>query len=74
MIMDSTGKREFIDINENSKVKDLKEALANKKGINTEVQIHLNGQFLEDNEKISDTDIEEDVPIIYVAQFRGGSN
>lgn len=70
--MDTSGKREFIEINPDEKVKDLKEKLSNKKGINDEIKLHINGDFLEDDKKISECDIEEDDPIIYVHQFRGG--
>ena len=72
MIMDSTGKSEFIEVNPDEKVRDVKERLANKKGINTDIRIHFNGQFLEDDQNISEYDIQEDEPVIYVAQFRGG--
>ena len=72
MIMDSTGKSEFIEVNPDEKVRDVKERLANKKGINTDIRIHFNGQFLEDDQNISEYDIQEDEPVIYVAQFRSG--
>lgn len=70
--MDTTGKREFIEVNPNDKVKVLKEILSNKKGINDEIQLHVNGDFLEDDKTIAECDIEEDSPIIFVHQFRGG--
>ena len=72
LIMDTAGKREFFEVNPNDKVKDVKENLANKKGINSDIKMHYNGQFLEDDVKISEYDIEEEDPIIYVHQFRGG--
>ena len=70
--MDTSGKREFIEINPNDKVKVLKEKLSNKKGINDIIQLHMDGDFLEDDKTISECDINEDAPIIYVHQFRGG--
>jgi hypothetical protein len=72
LIMDTAGKREFIEVNQNDKVKDFKEKLANKKGINTDIKLHFNGDFLEDDKEISEYEIQEDEPVIYVHQFRGG--
>jgi hypothetical protein len=34
--------------------------------------LHFNGDFLEDDKEISEYEIQEDEPVIYVHQFRGG--
>jgi len=72
LIMDTSGKSEYIEVNENETVKNLKEKLANKKGINTEIKLHYGGQILNDNDKISSCDIMQDDPVLYLLSFRGG--
>lgn len=73
MIIDSTNKREMIDINENDSISKLKELIKIKKGINTDdIVLHFNGEILELNQKISDYDIENNSQIIYTGKFRGG--
>ena len=72
LIMDTSGKSEYIEVNADETVKNLKEKLANKKGINTEIKLHYCGQILNDNDKISSLDIMEDDPVLYLLSFRGG--
>lgn len=72
LIMDTSGKSEYIEVNENETVKNVKDKLANKKGINSEIKLHYGGQILNDNDKISSLDIMEDDPVLYLLAFRGG--
>lgn len=72
LIIDSTNKREIIEVNENDDVSVLIDTLKKKKGINTDVVLHFDGEILEENNKISDYDIEENSAIIYIGNFRGG--
>ena len=66
MIIDSTNKREMIDINENDSISKLKELIKIKKGINTDdIVLHFNGEILEVNQKISDYDIENNSQIYW---------
>ena len=70
--MDTSGKSEYIEANENETVKNIKDKLANKKGINTEIKLHYGGQILNDNDIISSLDIMENDPVLYLLAFRGG--
>jgi hypothetical protein len=72
LIMDTSGKSEYIEVNENETVKDLKDKLANKKGINSEIKLHYGGEILNDNDIISSLDIMENDPVLYLLAFRGG--
>ena len=72
LIMDTSGKSEYIEVNENETVKTVKEKLANKRGINTEIKLHYGGQILNDDDIISSLDIMEDDPVLYLLAFRGG--
>lgn len=72
LIVDSTNKRERIEVNENDYVSDLVETLKAKKGINSDIILHFNGEVLETNQKISECEIEEESVIIYMGKFRGG--
>lgn len=72
LIIDTTGKTEYIEVNPDETVKTLKEKLATKKGINSEIKLHYGGQLLNDNDKISDCDIMENDPVLYLLGFRGG--
>ena len=72
LIMDTSGKSEYIEVNENETVKNVKDKLANKKGINSEIKLHYGGEILNDNDKISSLDIMENDPVLYLLAFRGG--
>jgi hypothetical protein len=72
LIMDTSGKSEYIEVNENETVKDLKDKLANKKGINSEIKLHYGGEILNDNDIISSLDIMENDTVLYLLAFRGG--
>ena len=70
--MDTSGKSEYFEVNADETVKNVKDKLANKKGINTEIKLHYGGQILNDNDTISSIDIMEDDPVLYLLAFRGG--
>lgn len=72
LLVDSTNKREVIEINENAYVSELVEKLRRKKGINDKIILHYGGEVLEESEKISNYDFVENSHIIYMSQFRGG--
>ena len=72
LIMDTSGKSEYIEVSADETVKSVKDKLANKKGINTEIKLHYAGQILNDNDTISSYDIMEDDPVLYLLSFRGG--
>lgn len=72
LIMDTSGKSEYFEVNADETVKNVKDKLANKKGINTEIKLHYGGQILNDNDTISSIDIMEDDPVLYLLAFRGG--
>ena len=72
LIMDTSGKSEYIEVNENETVKNVKDKLAYKKGINSEIKLHYGGQLLNDNDIISSLDIMENDPVLYLLAFRGG--
>lgn len=71
-IVDTSNKKEFININKSDYIKDIKEKIKIKKGINTDIYLHVNGIILEDNNQVNDYDIEENNCIIYTGTFRGG--
>ena len=72
IIVDSSNEREVLEINENEKIEKLREMIASKKGINTELKLHFNGELLEDENTISDYDISENDVIFYVGIFEAG--
>ena len=72
LIIDSSNKRETFEINQNSKIKELVEKIEKKKGINQKIVLHFNGDILDEEEIISNYDIEENSAIIFIGQFRGG--
>ncbi len=72
-IVDSQNVKEPIEISPNDTIKDVKEKIMNKKGINLDdIILHCNGVVLEENDKVDDYDIEEDVSIVFMGKFRGG--
>ena len=70
LIMDTSGKSEYIEVNENETVKNVKDKLAYKKGINSEIKLHYGGQLLNDNDIISSLDIMENDPVLYLLEKR----
>lgn len=73
LIVDTSNGREIFEVNANDKIKKLKEMIANKKGINTNINLHFNGEILEEENLISDYDIEENSNIIYLGNFEAGN-
>lgn len=73
LIMDSRNVRETIEIKEDDNIKSLKEKIKKKKGINKEIILHYGGEILEEDQKVSDYDIQENNVIVYNGQFRGGT-
>ena len=72
-IVDSKNNKIPIEINLNETVKDLKEKIKVKMGINDNIVIHINGQILDcDSNKLDDYDIDENDTITVVMQFRAG--
>ena len=61
LVTDSKGKQEAFEINENEYIKDVKEKIKTKLGINLDIV-----------NKISDYDIENNSVIVYMGKFRGG--
>ena len=72
LIVDSKNRRERIDVNGSGYVKEIFETLRNKMGINIDIVLHFNGEILEENQKISELDLEEESVIVYMGTFRGG--
>lgn len=72
VIVDSTNNKEIIEINENDTIKSVVEKIKSKKGINSEIILHVNGSVLEEQDKVGDYDIEENTCIVYMGNFRGG--
>lgn len=73
VIVDSQNNKEIIEINQSDSIKDVKEKIKNKKGINSDdLILHINGVILEENDRVDDYDIEENSCIIYMGKFRGG--
>lgn len=72
LVTDSKGKQEAFEINENEYIKDVKEKIKTKLGINLDIVLHCNGEILEEINKISDYDIENNSVIVYMGKFRGG--
>jgi hypothetical protein len=72
LIVDSKNRRERIDVNGSGYVKEIFETLKNKMGINIDIVLHFNGEILEENQKISELDLEEESVIVYMGTFRGG--
>lgn len=73
VIVDSRNIKEIIDIFPNETIKAVKEKIKLKKGINTDIILHANGNILEDNDLVDDYDIEENSCIIFMGNFRGGN-
>ena len=69
-IVDSRNNQEMIEINENF-VKDIAEKLRIRKKIKGRIHLHFNGNILEENEKISSYDIQDNDRIIFVGNFKG---
>lgn len=72
LIVDTSNDREIFEVNPSDKVKQLKEIIANRKGINNNISLHFNGEILEDENLISDYDVEENSNIIYLGNFEAG--
>lgn len=72
LVADSQNKREMIEINENESIENLKEKIKVKMGINTDIILHYNGEILEENQLVSDCDLEENCVIVFMGKFRGG--
>lgn len=72
LIVDSKNRRERIDVNANGYVKEIFDTVKEKMGINSDIVLHYNGEILEENQKISDLDLEEESVIVYMGTFRGG--
>lgn len=72
IIVDTRNKRERFEVDQNENVSDFIERLRKLKGINDTFSLHANGQILEEDQKISDYDIEENTVLIYTGIFRGG--
>jgi len=72
LIVDTSNDREIFEVNPSDKVKQLKEMIANRKGINNNISLHFNGEILEDENLISDYDVEENSNIIYLGNFEAG--
>lgn len=72
VIVDSTNNKEIIEINENDTIKSVVEKIKSKKGINSDIILHVNGSVLEEQDKVGDYDIEENTCIVYMGNFRGG--
>ena len=66
VIIDSKNNKEEIEINENEYIRDIKNKLKTKKGINSDITLHYNGEILEDNEIVSSYDIENNSQIFYI--------
>lgn len=72
LILDSRNTRETIEIKEDENIRSLKEKIKTKKGINKDIILHYGGEILEEDQKVSDYDIQENNVIVYNGQFRGG--
>ena len=66
IIIDSKNNKEEIEINENEYIRDIKNKLKTKKGINSDITLHYNGEILEDNAIVSSYDIENNSQIFYI--------
>ena len=66
VIIDSKNNKEEIEINENEYIRDIKNKLKTKKGINSDITLHYNGEILEDNAIVSSYDIENNSQIFYI--------
>ena len=71
-IIDSKGKREPFDIDENDLVLTLRNKAINRLRIKNDTQFLFNGMILEDNEALSTYDVEEGENIIYCGAFIAG--
>ena len=71
-ISDSKNNIESLDIRENETIKSLKYRIINKHYITEVIQLIFNGNILEDEETISDCEIEEGDTIIYIGEFKAG--
>ena len=66
IIIDSKNNKEEIEINENEYIREIKNKLKTKKGINSDITLHYNGEILEDNAIVSSYDIENNSQIFYI--------
>ena len=72
-IVDSKNNKIPIEINLNDTVKNLKEKIKVKMGINDNIVLHINGQILDcETNILDDYDIEDGDTITVVMQFRAG--
>lgn len=73
-VVDTKSRRKVFEVENNQKIKELKDKIREKNGVNTNVSIELlsGGQILEDEETIEYYDIEEYNVLTYIGEFRGG--
>ena len=68
-VVDSKNNKEGIEIYENDNIKKIKEILSDKFGVNKNMILQFNGEILEDYQKVSEYEIEENDVIISVGTF-----
>ena len=70
-ISDTKNNVEAIEILQSEKIRDLKEKIKIKKGINnTEIILHFGGEILDDDQTVDYYEIEENNKIVYTGTFR----
>lgn len=75
IIKDTKNKRTVIEINENDKIKDLKNKIKETLRMNnSNFYLHFNGAILEDDNTISECDIENMSTLLCATTFKAGIN
>ena len=70
-IIDSRNNKEMFEINGNGLVKDITEKLRIRKQIKGRIILHYNGDILEENDKVSSYDIQDNDALVFVGNFKG---
>ena len=70
-VIDLSNNREMFEINENEFVKDITEKLRIRKQIKGRIILHYNGDILEENDKVSSYDIQDNDALVFLGNFKG---
>ena len=69
LIIDTINNKKYINISESATVTQLKQQIKKQNNIKDDINLHFNGEILEDSQNLSDYDIENGSNIIYMGVF-----
>ena len=73
-MVDTANRRKVVEVNENDKIKNIKDKIMAKSNISNinEIKLLFNGEILEDNETVNNYEIVEYNHLTYLGKFKGG--